>query len=365
MKYTPVNYKALSFFVTAILFLMISFSDCTPTDSKKAESTSDKTDVLIDTDLGGDPDDIQSLYRLLHYSDILNIKGIVSTPCSQIENHPWDTIPHDRLIKEWIMRVDLDHLRSKGYPDLMQEKEVLEVVRLGSPRPSPPTPQGSSEGSDFIIELARQYSKENPLWVLVWGSITTVAQALHDDPSIAPNIRLYYISSSNTQHDSLSRNFVYDFMVNTYPELWWIENGVLPKWKHETFRGMYLGGEQSGEWGNITFIEQNIRGRGTTRNGTFKELSGDAFPVASWPQGTLKEGDSPSILYLLSPKLAGVGNIDDPTMESWGGQFRKADPELFPNYYIDLDSTPEECQATINKWRVNYMSHWKERWARY
>lgn len=34
--------------------------------------------VYVSTDLGGDPDDIQSLYRLIHYSDVLKVEGIGS-----------------------------------------------------------------------------------------------------------------------------------------------------------------------------------------------------------------------------------------------------------------------------------------------
>jgi hypothetical protein len=348
-----------------VLMLVLLFGCSTKNKQELASSSKPKIPVLIDTDLGGDPDDIQSLFRLLHYSDLLEIKGIVSTPCSQIENHPWDTIPQDLLIKEWIQRIDLDFLRAKGYTDLMPEEQVLDVVKKGSQKPLPPSRNGNTEGSDFIIETAKKYSKEDPLWVLVWGSMTSLAQALHDDPSIAPHIRIYSIASSNTEHDSLSRNFVYEFMKTDFPDLWWIENGILPKGKHETFRGVYQGGEQSGEWGNIAFVEKNIRGKGTTRGGLFDQKSGDAFPVATWPKGTLKEGDSPSILYLISPIIGGVGDIHDPTQESWGGQFRKADPDLFPNYFIDLDASPEVCQATINEWRLAFMKDWKERWKRY
>jgi hypothetical protein len=334
---------------------------------KKVQNINQKSKipVLVDTDLGGDPDDIQSLFRLLHYSDLLEIKGIISTPCSQIDSHPWDTIPQDILIREWIQRIDMDYLRSKGYPELMAEEEILEVVKKGSPKPGSPLPAGQSEGSAFTISKAKEHSPENPLWILVWGSMTTLAQALYDDPSIAPNIRIYAIGSTNTEHDSLSRNFVYSFMENDFQQLWWIENAILPKGKHETFRGVYQGGDQSGEWGNIAFVDHHIRGRGTNRDGLFEELAGDAFPVATYPKGTLKEGDSPTILYLISPVLGGVGDINDPTQESWGGQFRKADPDLFPNYYIDLDANPEVCQATINKWRIDYMEDWKERWERY
>jgi hypothetical protein len=314
--------------------------------------------VLIDTDLGGDPDDIQSLFRLIHYSDILKIEGIVST------TGPGSS-PSANLIKEWIRRVDIDYLRKKGYSELMKEKDIMDNVVEGSHSTGIPSNDRSSKGSSLIIKRSHAGNEGNPLWILVWGSITTVAQALYEDPSIASKIRIHYIGSSNTQNDPGSRDWVYDFMANQYPDLWWIENGTLPKLSHDTFRGVYLGGDQEGKLGNKEFIKQVIRGRGSTNNDLFKEKCGDAFPVAAWPDGTLKEGDSPTMLFLLSPAIAGLGNIDDPTQENWGGQYQLADAEQFPNYYVDLNSPPDVCQRTINKWRKDFLSDWEKRWQWY
>jgi len=60
-----------------------------------------------------------------------------------------------------------------------------------------------------------------------------------------------------------------------------------------------------------------------------------------------------------------VGNVEDATAESWGGQFRRPLPQEYPNYFVDLDAPAEVCQATINKWRVDYLRDWKARWGRY
>ena len=330
-----------------------------------AQSHANIYDVVIDTDLGGDPDDIQSLYRMLHYTDILRIKGIISTPCNDSEEHPWDTIPQTQLILEWVKRVDLDHLRKNGYNELIREKDVVRLIYAGSPTPGLPSPERMSDGSQRLVLLAKRYSPGKPLWVLVWGSLTTVAQALYDDPAIAPNIRIYVIGSTNTEQDKLSRDFVHGFMVEKFNRLWWIENGVLPKGSRETFRGVYQGGEQTGEWNNISFVEQNIRHHGSTHQGLFHERCGDAFPGAIWPRGGLKEGDSPSLLYLLSPVIGNIGNVNDPTSDSWGGTFYRPEPAAYPNYYTDLDANPEACQATISKWRVHFLSDWKARWDRY
>lgn len=322
-------------------------------------------DVIIDTDLGGDPDDIQSLFRAVHYSDILKIKGIISTPNTNKESHPWDSVNNVELIKHWIKRIDADHLRGNGYTELMSEEELLSIVKAGSPSPGVPAPDRSTAGSGWIIETARKYSKQNPLWILVWGSLTTTAQALHDAPDIAGKIRIYYISSSNTLHDPASRDYVYDFMKNNHQDLWWIENGILPKGSHETFRGVYQSGNQEGEWSFTKFTDVNIRDHGSDHSGMFADKCGDVFPLANYPENSLKEGDSPSLLYLLSPVIGKTGNADDPTQESWGGQFRSYNVAEYPNYYIDLDKSPEACQMTIGKWRQDFLHDWKMRWDRY
>ena len=322
-------------------------------------------DVIIDTDLGGDPDDIQSLFRAVHYSDIIKIKGIVSTPNTDISGHPWDTIKQTRLIDTWIQRIDVEQLHQKGYNELMHEDDLRAMVKAGATVPGSPAETQSTEGSAWIIKTARKYTSEKPIWILVWGSLTTTAQALYDAPDIADRIRIYYIGSSNTLHDSKSRDFVFNFMKKEHPDLWWIENGILPKGSHETFRGVYQTGNQDGEWAFTKFTDVNIRNHGSDHSGLFKEKCGDVFPLANYPKNSLKEGDSPSLLYLISPAVGKVGNIDDPTQESWGGQFMHFDSINHPNYYIDLNKSPKECQMTIGKWRQDFLGDWKMRWDRY
>lgn len=319
--------------------------------------------VFVSTDLGGDPDDIQSLVHLLHYSDVLKLEGIISTTGPS-------SVPKAENIKYWIKRTDLDYLREQGHPDLMTEKEVLTVVRQGAKDPRGPLPGGATDGSNHLIDCAHRLGREtdNVLWVLVWGSMTDVAQALYDDPSISGKIRINCIGSSNTTHDPESRDYVYSHMEQTDPNLWWIEDGILPRLSKDTFRGYYLGGNQEGEWGNKAFVDRVIRGNGTDRQGEFSEKLGDVFPLAEHPGGIkdiLKEGDSPTFMYLLSPQFGGVGDEDDPTQLSWGGTFRRPCPDTFPNYYTDLDASAVECQSTISRWRVDFLKHWKERWDRY
>ena len=195
--------------------------------------------VHVSTDLGGDPDDIQSLYRLVHYSDILCVEGISS--CTGPGSDPQAS-----RIMDWIRRIDVDHLRDRGYTELLPEADLLAVTTQGPTEPRAPADGQTTPGSTQLVDRALA-SDDRPLWVLVWGSMTGVAQALHDEPAIADRVRIYSIGSSNTVHDPAARDWVADFMAERRPDLWWIENGRLPKWSGETFRGVYLGGVHRGE----------------------------------------------------------------------------------------------------------------------
>ena len=303
--------------------------------------------VLVSTDLGGDPDDIQSLYRLMHYSDVLRVEGIVSSPGPGAKHSA-------ELVREWIRKVDIERIRANGHKELMPERKLLELVKQGALEPGAPTPSRRTAGSDWIIRQARARDRE-PLWVLAWGSATDVAQALHDDPSIASKIRLYTIGANNTRRDPEARQYILDGLANKWPNLFWIENGDMPNGSRDSFRGVYSGGDQSGEWNWVEFVNRNIRPHG---------VPGESFPLAGPKRAGLKEGDSPSMLYLLSVAIGGAGKVDDPTQENWGGRFRHSNREKYPNYYVDLDSKAE-AQETVSKWRVQFLSDWKRRWSWY
>jgi len=76
-----------------------------------------------------------------------------------------------------------------------------------------------SEGSDWIIKCAKKESSQ-PLWVLVWGGLEDVAQALHDAPEIRHKIRVYFIGGPNKKWSANS----YAYISSNFPVLWLIES---------------------------------------------------------------------------------------------------------------------------------------------
>jgi hypothetical protein len=304
---------------------------CEEAELRGGALAADRPRVIVSTDIGGsDPDDFQSMVHLLVYADVLDIEGLISSP------------PHRgraEHILEVIDAYEADFPRLRRHSDRYPTPDRLRsLVKQGAVDPAPP--QGwsrATEGSRWIIERAKA-DDDRPLWVLVWGSITDVAQAVRDDPAVKQTIRVYSIGSWNTQQDQAARDYLY----RNHPDLWWIESDT-------TFRGMYIGGRQDGPWGNRSFVEQHVKGHGALGDLFFRK------------KADIKMGDTPSVLYLLR------GDPDDPSSAHWGGAFVKTDHG--PNYWTD-DRNPDLAEAgragakTVNRWRLDYLRDWQRRMER-
>lgn len=284
--------------------------------------------VIVSTDIGGsDPDDFQSMVHLLVYADVLDIEGLISSP---------PKAGRARHIHECLDAYATDFAKLQPHSSRFPAPEALrQRVKQGALNPAPAAGFAQpSEGARWIVECARR-SDPRPLWVLVWGSITDVAQAVHDAPGIKRKLRVYSIGSWNTRNDPAAR----DYLFQHHPDLWWIESDT-------TFRGMYMGGNQRGDLGNAAFVEKHLKGHGAL---------GDLF-FAKKPD--IKMGDSPSVLFLLR------GNLNDPRRPSWGGSYVKTGHG--PNYWHD-DPDPAMRDAnrdgarTVNRWRADYLRDWQHR----
>ncbi|HUV64714.1 MAG TPA: DUF1593 domain-containing protein [Sedimentisphaerales bacterium] len=290
--------------------------------------------VIVSTDIGGsDPDDFQSMVHYLIYADVFETEGLISSP------------PHGgrvQDIRECIAAYEKDYVNLRTWsPNYPSPDTLRRVARQGAidPQSGDRPATEISEGAQLLIERAK-IKDPRPLYVLVWGSITDVAQAVHKDPKIKGKLRVYSIGSWNTRQDPKAR----DYLFNNHRDLWWIEND-------STFRGVYMGGVQADGLGNRSFTEANVKNHGYLGS-LFMRKKAD-----------IKMGDTPSVLYLL------YGDPDRPETAHWGGAFVRPDPDRRPTYWHDNPTESLSFQGknranTVNGWRKEYLLDWKARMDR-
>ena len=242
--------------------------------------------VLVSTDIGGtDPDDDQSMVHLLLYADAIDLEGLVASPYG---------LGRKQDILEVIDLYERDYPALKTHSERYPTPEALRAITKQGALESPGAAGfgTATEGSEWIIQCARR-DDPRPLHVLVWGGLEDLAQALHDAPDILPKLRVYFIGGPN----KMWCVDAYNYIEQQHPALWIIEANA-------TYRGWFVGGEQTGEWGNKSFVTQHIAAHGAL----------SAY-FATQLKGTIKMGDSPSVGWLLQ------GTPTDPTQPSWGGKF--------------------------------------------
>jgi hypothetical protein len=291
-------------FISVIVFCLILLSH-----SLYAQPIQ-KHRAIILTDIEADPDDTQSLVRLLLYSNQIDLKGIIATTSCwhQSEVNP-ESI--EKIIQAYA-KVQANLIRHEtGFPTAT---ELLKRVRSGIPKYGMlGVGDGKdSEGSDWIIKILEE-KDERPLWISVWGGVNTLAQALHKIKNIKTEaevkkliakLRVYTISDQDDSGIWIRNNFPDLFYIVTPGDdygsaTWSAINSFVPGLNNETI---------SNSW-----LAQNIQqGHGAL---------GAVYPDVSWGM----EGDTPSFLSLIPN---GLNDAEHPEWGGWGGRYELYKPDF-------------------------------------
>ena len=270
----------------------------------------EKNRVIILTDIGADPDDTQSLVRLLLYSNEIDIKGLVATTsCWQKTTVNPESIT--RVIKAY-SEVQPNLLRHD--PDFPEAGNLFPPVKHGLPKYGMAgVGEGEdSDGSDWIIKVLEE-NDDRPLWISIWGGANTLAQALYkmkntktdkELKKLIAKLRVYTISD---QDDSGI------WIRNNFPDLFYI---VSPgdDYGSATWNGInsYIQGINNNKISNCWLAENIQQGHGPL---------GTVYPDVAWGM----EGDTPSFLSLI---LNGLNSPGHPEWGGWGGRYELYKPDF-------------------------------------
>ena len=267
--------------------------------------------VLVSTDIGGtDPDDNQSMTHLMMYSDRFELEGLISSPS------------YGAGSKEEILRMialyETDYPALKAsYPALMAPDALRAITKQGRKGAAPMCGYADpTEGSEWIVSCARKAS-DRPLYVLVWGGLEDLAQALHDAPEIADKIRVYWIGGPNKKFSPDA----YSYIASHFPHLWFIECNA-------AYRGFIHNDKRATSYGR-EFYEKYMQG-----------TSALADDFVTHCGGIVRMGDTPSVLYMLNYKEMDPAN---PAAEHWGGRFERmnhSSRRVFDRPLTECDTVP-------------------------
>lgn len=310
--------------------------------------------LVLTTDIGGDPDDQQSLTRLLLYSNEFDIQGLIASSSGTPGELGMDTVKV-QLIHEHI------HAYAKVYKNLVQHASgfpdpdtLLARVKRGNPlRGLEHIGEGhDTEGSEWIIRVVDN-AGDRPVHVAVWGGQTDLVQALWKIKHTRNSEKYFNFLSQLRVYDINDQDKLYSYIRQEFPGLFYIlamaPDGI--DLREGAYRGMYLGGEES--YTSREWIDANVR----LNHGPLGEL----YPPETWtapnPHGALKEGDTPSWFYFLQN---GLQDPSQPAWGSWGGRFKLAGD----NFYRDDDDFADmiiSARSTVSRWRPSFQNDFQAR----
>lgn len=335
--------------------------------------------LIVTTDIGGDPDDMQSLRRLLLYANELEIRGLIASASGT-----------PREVKEGGTRPDLileilkdyESVRSNlashadGYP---LAGDLREVVAAGSAVRSVDSivPGAFSEGSRLIEAVVDEM--DSPVNIAIWGGARDLAQALCDVRAersedelkrFVEKLRVYTIGDQdgyNSIVDGVRQDLAGTgkWIKDNFPQIFYLETNPPDRNRFASlFRGMYQNDSVGGTFPRTPLVKPGIER--LNQESWLREHVllghgplGAGYPLTSQnPRSErntrgVKEGDTPSWFYFLPN---GLSSIDNPTWGGWGGRFEKAKR----NHYVDTRDRhwiADADDATRVKWTV---ARWRE-----
>lgn len=266
--------------------------------------------LIVLTDIEADPDDTQSMVRLLLYANEIDLQGLIATTSTHLR-----TSVHPDSIREVIEAYARVHGNLAKHDRHFPPANALQaLVKRGRPEygMGGVGANKDSEGSAWLIRALAQ-EDDRPLWISVWGGANTLAQALHTLRATQPpteverlvaKLRVYTISDQDDSGPWIRKEF---------PSLFYI---VSP------------GGDYgSATWTGINTVVAGIDNTTISNRWLASHIQqghgplGAIYPDVSWGV----EGDTPSWLGLIPN---GLNEPEHPNWGGWGGRYQLYRPDV-------------------------------------
>ncbi len=324
-----------------------------------------KQRLVVLTDITNEPDDQESMVRLLVYSNEYDVEGIIATTSTHLRSQVRkDKI--ETLIRSYGEVTKNLEKHADGYPSMNYLLGItsghlplysMEGVGKGK----------DSKGSDLIIHAADK-NDERPLWISVWGGANCLAQALWKIRETRSEAEVKKFVSKLKVYSISDQDFSGQWIRENFPDLFYIVDPSAGDSWLEYYRATWTGisGDRLNKNGpeylfhlvDNPWLAENIRENHGPLGANYIKFD------------YIMEGDTPSFLGLVNN---GLGWYVSPAYGGWGGRY-----ELYRSYaekgkiWTSSIHTQDEIilpdgrkeasnQATIWRWREAYQNDFAAR----
>lgn len=311
-----------------------------------------KPRLIVLTDIGTEPDDMESMVRLLTYANEIEIEGLVATTSRHLRHEVGRHLIEERA-RAYAQVVSNLRVHDPAYPDpqtlmsrIRSTPAVYGMAGVGKGR--------DNEASRLIVETVDR-SDSRPVWIAIWGGAQPLAQALWSvkakrSPKLVrefvAKLRVYSISDQDDAGP---------WARATFPELFWIASIHGPT-QYELAAWTGISAATPGadpEPVSRKWLDRNIRSKGPL---------GEVYPAPIF----IMEGDTPSFLHLIPN---GLGTPERPDWGSWGGRYGQIADGL--GLWTDAQDkvrgrdgkTVVNNKATVWRWRQAFQNDFAARMA--
>lgn len=323
-----------------------------PHTASVAKQSLSRPRLAVLTDIGGDPDDQQSLVRLMTYANEFEIEALIASAAGT-RGELKDSVTRPDLIREIIVAYGQVLPNLKRHADHWPEvDQLLNAVRSGNPRRERAHigQAHDTEASQLLIERIEAGTPAHPLNITIWGGQTDLGQALWRAKQQRSAEEFAIFVSKLRVYDINDQDGIAEWMRGEFPGL----NYILAKApdgrdkREGTYRGMYLRGDES--LTSLEWVRTNVLTRGPL---------GAMYPTKTFTapnrHGCLKEGDTPSWFFFLP---LGGNDPNDPTKPGWGGQFSRKPDGWWRDQPMTADFDPRD---SVSRWRAAFQADFAKR----
>lgn len=337
--------------------------DATPRPTSATQSTPaiPKARLIVLTDMTSleagvrEPDDAQSMIRLMLYANEFDIEGLIAT----------SGLGHGQVARPEIIHTIVDAYgqchpnlirHARGYPSAAQ---LRQTIKPGQPRADRDVPIDQSIGYDKHTQASQWIIQSvdkpdpRPIWIVIWGGSADLAQALwtvretRSPAQTAKFVSKIRVVASNDQ-DSTGL-----WIKSQFPELFYIT-------RKRGARGMYHGGDR--RLVGSPWVQGHIKGHGALGRIYPDYRGGDVWSSQLGQVRGIKGGDSATYMGLIRNGL----NVRRLTWANWGGRVEQ-DPDNPQHYYDAIDRIAgyrtdiSPLIASVYRWRPDFQPEYAAR----